>query len=88
MKKATEQVLGDKAQWGFVGYAGEAHMPANGTYPGIDAMSLRYTTQHDSGAYPMPGERSPLANLTPLIMAALNDVGFAWEAGPLSTWSN
>lgn len=81
-------VLGDRARWGGVGYAGDAHAPAEGTYPGIDATSLRYTTVQDSGDYPMPGRGAPLANLVPLIMAALYDAGFAWEAGPLTTWSN
>lgn len=83
-----EQVLGNRALWGRVGYQGDAHAPTPGTYAGIDALNLRYTTTNDSGAYPMPGEGSPLANLTPLVAAALYEVGFAWEAGPLSTWSN
>lgn len=84
----TEQVLGPRAFWGKVGYRGEAHAPVEGTYPGIDAVGLLYTTVQDSGEYPVPGEGAPLANLTPLVMAALYDVGFAWEAGPLTTWSN
>ena len=84
-----EQVLGSRAFWGQVGYTGEAHVPVAGTYPGIDANNLRWTTTHDSGKHPMPKDaRAALANLVPLIMAALNEVGFAWEAGPLSTWSN
>lgn len=87
MDKA-EQVLGNRARWGKVGYTGDAYAAAEGTYAGVDAHALRYTTIQDSGAHPMPGEGAPLANLTPLIMAALNDVGFAWEAGPLTSWSN
>ena len=86
--KKSEQMLGDRALWGKVGYTGEAHAPAQGTYPGVDAIGLRYTTEQDSGDYPKPGPGAALANLTPLIMAALNEVGFAWEAGPLTTWSN
>lgn len=87
MDKA-EQVLGNRARWGKVGYTGDAYVAVEGTYPGIDAHGLRYTTLQDSGAHPMPGDGAPLANLTPLIMAALHDVGFAWEAGPLASWSN
>jgi hypothetical protein len=88
MLENADQVLGTKALWGKVGYSGDAHAPAQGTYPGIDALQLNYTTVADSGDYPRPGEGSPVANLTPLIMAALYEVGFAWEAGPLTTWSN
>jgi hypothetical protein len=84
----AEQALGNRARWGKVGYAGAAHAPAHGTYPGIDALRLRYTTIDDSGRYPMPGAGAELANLVPLVMAALYDVGFAWEAGPLTSWNN
>jgi hypothetical protein len=84
----TEQVLGSKAFWGRVGYTGDAHAPVEGTYPGIDAVSLLYTSVQDSGSHPMPGDGAQLANLVPLMMAALYDVGFAWEAGPLTSWSN
>lgn len=88
MEDATQQVLGSKALWGRVGYSGEAHAPAEGTYTGIDAVNLRYTTTNDSGDFPKPGKDAPLSNLVPLMMAALYEVGFAWEAGPLSSWSN
>lgn len=81
-------VLGERAVWGSVGYAGDAHAPVADTYRGIDALGLAYTTVEDSGDYPLPGEGSPLANLRPLVMAAMYEVGFAWEAGPLTTWSN
>jgi hypothetical protein len=85
----SEQVLGNRALWGKVGYTGDATLPAQGTYPGIDALGLRYTTVADSGAFPTAaGEGAPLANLTPLVMLALYDTGFAWEAGPLTSWSN
>ncbi len=82
------KVLGTRALWGRVGYNGEAHAPVEGTYQGIDAVNLRYTTRNDSGDFPMPGKDAPLANLVPLVMAALYEVGFAWEAGPLTSWSN
>lgn len=84
----AEQVLGERARWGRVGYSGDAHAPAPGTYQGIDALGLRYAAVEDSGAHPMPGDGDELANLVPLVMAALYEVGFAWEAGPLSSWSN
>lgn len=87
MEGAREQ-LGNRALWGRVGYAGEAHAPASGTYQGIDALSLNYTTVQDSGAYPRPGGAEDLANLVPLVMAAMYECGFSWEGGPLTTWSN
>jgi hypothetical protein len=79
-------ILGDKALWGWVGYAGEAFAPLDGTYAGVDPLSLAYTTVEDSGAHPRSG--AALANLFPLIAAALYEAGFAREAGPLTTWSN
>ena len=84
----TRDVLGDRALWGKVGYTGEAHAPAMGTYLGIDALALNYTTEADSGAYARPGAGDDLANLVPLVMAALYECAFSWEAGPLTTWSN
>ena len=84
----TEKALGDRAQWGKVGYTGEAHAPASGTYVGVNAMSLNYTTVADSGTYARPGGTEDLANLVPLVMACMYECGFAWEAGPLTTWSN
>lgn len=82
------ELLGTKAVWGKVGYEGEMYVPAAGTYPGVDGVAMNYTTVDDSGDYPMTGDGSPIANLRPLVMAALYEVGFAWEAGPLSTWGN
>jgi hypothetical protein len=79
-------VLGARALWGWVGYAGEAFAPAEGTYPGIDAVALAYTTTADSGEHPRSGAK--LANLYPLIAAALYEAGFARELGPLTSWSN
>ena len=84
----TKQLLGDRAFWGKVGYTGDAHAPVTGTYPGIDALGLSWTTVQDSGNHPMPGSGAQLANLIPLMMAALYDIGFAWEAGPTTDWSN
>lgn len=78
--------LGNRALWGWVGYWGECFAPAEGTYAGVDALRLAYTTVADSGAHPRSGVK--LANLFPLIAAALYEAGFALEAGPLSTWSN
>lgn len=81
-----DDLLGTRARWGRVGYAGTPFAPARGTYRGIDARELRYTTVSDSGAYPRAG--AALANLYPLIVAALYDIGFAVELGPLSSWRN
>ena len=86
MDKA-DQVLGDRAVWGGVGYTGTMHALCEGTYPGIDALALNYSTVDDSGDFPTAADGA-LANLRPLIMAAMYEVGFAWEAGPLTSWSN
>ena len=86
MRSHSARVLGTRAVWGSVGYSGEAFAPAPETYNLIDAVGLRYTTEQDSGIMPSSGRA--LANLYPLIAAALYDVGFVLEAGPLSTWSN
>lgn len=83
---AGKNPLGDKAVWGRLGYVGEPFAPARETYPGIDPADLAYTTVADSGQHPRSGRG--LANLYPLVAAALFEVGFAWEAGPLSTWRN
>ena len=72
-----------------VTYAGRAFAPATGTYPLSDTASLNLSTQHDSGYAPTPIERiSALGSIAPLALAALWEAAFAYEAGPLSTWSN
>lgn len=82
--KRTE-VLGARAAWGGVGYTGEAFAPARRTYQGVDAVRLNYFTAADAGRIEDP---RALANLYPLVAAALYESGFASEAGPLTTWSN
>ena len=79
-------VLGSRARWGRVGYAGEAFAPAVGTYRGIGGARARLTTVQDSGR--AGSAKAPLANLYPLIAAALYETAFADEAGPLATWRN
>lgn len=81
-----DKVLGRQLLGSRIGYVGRAHAPASGTYQGIEAAGLGYLSVADSG---IP-ESSPVAlrALAPLIAAALYEIGFAWEAGPLSTWSN
>ena len=79
-------VLGSRARWGRVGYDGCAFAPAPGTYRGVDARHAGLTTVQDSGR---PGSAtSPIANLYPLLAAALYETAFASEAGPLATWRN
>jgi hypothetical protein len=80
-----EHLLGERARWGRVGYAGKAFAPAQETYRGINAMRLRLTSIADSGRAP---EREGLVNLYPLVAAALYEMAFAREAGPLATWRN
>jgi hypothetical protein len=79
-------VLGERARWGRVGYTGDAYAPAPETYLGLNATCARLTTVADSGR--AGSARSALANLFPLAAAALYEVAFAREAGPLSTWRN
>lgn len=66
-----------------VGYHGEAHAPVPGTYIGINPFG--FFALEDSG---LPTAAPELRRLAPLIAAALYETGFAWEAGPLTTWSN
>ena len=66
-----------------IGYQGEGFAPAPGTYLGINPFG--FFSLEDTGiTEPTPALRA----LAPLIAAALYETGFAWEAGPLSTWSN
>lgn len=79
-------LLGSRARWGRVGYTGEAFAPAVDTYKMIGGARARLTTVADSGR---SGDvKAPLANLYPLIAAALFETAFASEAGPLATWRN
>jgi hypothetical protein len=79
------RVLGERARWGRVGYAGSAFAPAQQTYPGINATRVKLTTVADSGRALHP---AALVNLYPLAAAALYEIAFAREAGPLDTWRN
>jgi hypothetical protein len=70
-----------------VEYIGSAFAPTDGTYEGIDAVALHWATRDDTGI--TINRRSGVARvLQPLIATALFEVGFAGEAGPLSSWSN
>jgi hypothetical protein len=79
-------VLGERARWGSVGYSGDGFAPAPATYGAINATRVRLTTVADSGR--AGDSRETLINLYPLAAAALYEVAFACEAGPLSTWRN
>jgi hypothetical protein len=79
-------LLGDRARRGRVGYSGTAFAPAQGTYRGINATRVKLTTVADSGR--AGKARAQFVNLYPLAAAALYEVAFAREAGPLATWSN
>ena len=81
-----EAVLGSRGRWGAVGYAGRAFAPARGTYRAIDATRAHMTTVQDSGR--VGTVRETMANLYPLLAAALYEAAFAGEFGPLSTWAN
>ena len=81
-----EHPLGTRARSGNLGYQGNAHAPAPGTYAGFDPLGLQYTTVNDSGRYPM--DAKALGNLRPLLLAGLYEAAFAAEAGPVSTWRN
>src|SRR5206468_3653456 len=78
-------LLGDRARWGRVGYAGSAFAPAPQTYPEINGTRVRLTTVADSGRELRPGA---LVNLYPLVAAALYEIAFVREVGLLDTWRN
>ena len=61
-------------------------LPAQGTYRGVDPTRAFITTVQDSGR--ARAVREAIAELSPFIAAALYEVAFCWEAGPLSTWRN
>ena len=85
----SDKALGELAAWGSVGYTGRAFAPASSSYAGVDFNSLNYTHVADSGVFPLPTSgRAALANLVPLIHGMQWEAGFAFEAGPLSTWRN
>jgi hypothetical protein len=70
-------------------YAGDAFAPAARTYRIASMKTFNLTTLADSGYAPAPIERvADLGTLAPLALAALWEASFAFEAGPLSTWSN
>jgi hypothetical protein len=72
-----------------VTYSGDAFAPAPQTYLIADVKTFNFTTLEDSGYAPPPVERvADLGSLAPLVLAALWESSFAFEAGPLSTWNN
>jgi hypothetical protein len=78
----TERV---RLRFGHVSYAGLAFAPAEHTYRGIGPRA-KLTTVEDSGRTTLI--RGEIAKLYPLAAAALYEVAFAREAGPLDTWMN
>lgn len=74
---------------GPVHYRGDAFAPASRTYPIVSMRAINLTTQNDSGYAPSAVDRiADLGVVAPLALAALWEAAFAFEAGPLSTWSN
>ena len=72
-----------------ISYQGEPFAPAAKTYRVASSRSLNLTTIADSGYGPSATDRlAELGALGPLALAAMWEVAFAFEAGPLSTWSN
>jgi hypothetical protein len=72
-----------------VRYAGNAFAPAACTYVAADMRAFPFSTQADGGYEPSAVARiAGLGALAPLAIAALWESAFAYEAGPLSTWSN
>lgn len=73
----------------LVHYSGDAFAPAADTYVVADMKTFNFTTRADSGYAPTPVTRvAHLGSIAPLALAALWESAFAFEAGPLSTWSN
>ncbi len=79
-------LLGTRARWGRVGYSGEAFAPALETYRWLDSGRVTLTSVADSGR--LGSGRRGLANLHPLAAAALYEIAFVQEFGPLATWRN
>lgn len=80
------RVTAEESQRVRVSYHGRCHAPAEGTYEGLDPLRITYATLADSGAHmDTPGD---LRSLYPLIAAAIYEVSFCAEAGPLLTWLN
>lgn len=72
-----------------VTYTGKPFAPANGSYLLGDIAAINLSTREDSGYGPSPvGRIADLGPIAPLALAALWEAAFAFEAGPLSTWSN
>jgi hypothetical protein len=84
----TGEVLGDRAAWRGVAYTGAAFAPSDRTYAGVNPRTLNYAHRADSGKFPGAFSGGALANLVPLVLAAMWEAAFVREAGPLSTWSN
>jgi hypothetical protein len=82
---ADLHLLGERARWGRVGYAGRAFAPDRRTYRWMNATRVRLTTVSDSGRF---SDRRSLANLYPLAAAALYEIAFSHEFGYLATWRN
>ena len=83
----TKKTRGSDAA--LIRYSGEAYAPAASTYPAASVQTFNLTTIADSGYGPSAVKRvADLGPLGPLALAALWESGFAFEAGPLSTWSN
>lgn len=63
-----------------IGFIGAAELPPPGTYM-FEPDQVRWAPVWDAGEV-------ALDTIEPLIRAALCDLAFASEAGPLTTWSN
>jgi hypothetical protein len=73
----------------LVHYRGVAFAPAACTYVAADMKRFPFSTLADSGYEPSATVRvAALGAVAPLAIAALWESAFAFEAGPLSTWSN
>jgi len=72
----------------LVRYTGDAFAPASRTYLIADMKTFNLTTLADSGCAPSAIGVFELGSIAPLALAAMWEAAFAFEAGPLSTWSN
>ena len=86
MNRKEHGILGEQAVSSGVGYHGVPYAPVPGTYRGVDAVALNWTTDADTGLHPRRG--AELGNLYPLVCAAMYEAGFAAEFGPLTSWNN
>lgn len=87
IRRALAGIPTKSTRYSKVSYYGRPFAPTASTYVGIDSSALIFATHADTGVA-INRRTSETRVLHPLIAAALFEVGFATEGGPLATWCN